>query len=474
MSSKRCSKKARKKDLMKHINEEVDSFMTEVIYEEVDSFMTEVTYEEVDSFMTEVIDYYEYESCITRINRKIRARKKLKKKAKREEALRLAPLISRGGLLYMFVRLSYPRGTYFLYRIHDPLEHSDKVSEYWEPLLVFHPDVLPAGFCALVHIGPFLYFVGEKPCDVFKILKTNISYLVQRGCNSGSKYLRPLKPRMQGPKKKPLVFVANDDLYVISRECCSNESHEFEVYSPLYDCWRNLSPGPKGYGKLKSHVVLDDIVYFATAPKISTQYQTESVLSYNLTDGRWSVLSTSPENGIHRDLGPAFDPPVEIISDMIFGAFDFTVAASPHTRYSEFVKDSFMRPTLAPDHDFYAEFNRGSDYIRDDEQHRSRIHDMTTLHTKDDQNILCCVSYGNKPFDYRTYALFTFFKILGCIRSTTPEPLEEEVARGGDDFCTYARQVEAGNVVKNYFTSEFLHRKLVRVRCSELITCFSY
>ncbi|KAK1371205.1 hypothetical protein POM88_037297 [Heracleum sosnowskyi] len=278
-------------------------------------------------------------------NREKRFRQKLNRKAKREEALRLAPIISRGGLLNMFVRLYHHSRTYILYRIHDPLEHSDIGDEFLMPLLVFEPDVLSAGFCALVHIGPFLYFVGEKLTDVFKILKNDISNLVPGPNNLGFKYLRPLKTHMQGPKKNPLVFVANDDLYVISRSY-SCESLEFEMYSP--------------------HMI-----------------------------------------------------PREI-------------AASPHSRCNESVKDSFMRPTLAPDHVFWTKFNRGFDYIRDAEQHRSPINYMPTFHTEDDKNLLCCVSYRISPTCIWTNVLFTFFKIPGGSQSTTLE--EEEVARDGDDI----------------------------------------
>lgn len=409
-------------------------------------------------------------------NRKKRLKKKLKNKAKREE-MDNNLLRSYTCLLYIFA--SMHSGGYLLYRI-DALEHARKSDENNEllPLLVFGTGVLPVGFCALVQMKDYVYFVGENPCDVFKIRKIDLKNLSPGEDNLGLEYLIPIKQQMQGPKRSPLVFVVNENLFVISRDC-SCKSHEFEMYSPTNSSWKDLNPKPKGHGSLKSHVVLDNIAYFATTD--------ETVLSYNLSDGIWSIVSTSTKYPrTFCDIHPAFDAPVEIVGDMILGAFklpsDFniTVAASPYPRCDDSVKDSFMRPTLAPDSKFWPEFARRFDYIRNNESHGS--HYMTALQTLDGQNILCFVSYGSNPSTdepHRSYALLTYYKILGDHWKTSVR-LKEEVLEGADKFCYYSRQVEAGNAVKSYFSLEFLNRKLFNISTTKLctigklITCVAY
>lgn len=409
-------------------------------------------------------------------NRKKRLKKKLKNKAKREE-MDNNLLRSYTCLLYIFA--SMHSGGYLLYRI-DALEHARKSDENNEllPLLVFGTGVLPVGFCALVQMKDYLYFVGENPCDVFKIRKIDLKNLSPGEDNLGLEYLIPIKQQMQGPKRSPLVFVVNENLFVISRDY-SCKSHEFEMYSPTNSSWKDLNPKPKGHGSLKSHVVLDNIAYFATTD--------ETVLSYNLSDGIWSIVSTSTKYPrTFCDIHPAFDAPVEIVGDMILGAFklpsDFniTVAASPYLRCDDSVKDSFMRPTLAPDSKFWPEFARRFDYIRNNESHGS--HYMTALQTLDGQNILCFVSYGSNPSTdepHRSYALLTYYKILGDHWKTSVR-LKEEVLEGADKFCYYSRQVEAGNAVKSYFSLEFLNRKLFNISTTKLctigklITCVAY
>lgn len=412
-------------------------------------------------------------------NRKKRLKKKLNnERAKREEVDENLSK-AEGSLLYIFASID-DDGGYILYRIdidHSCHEFNDNHDELLLPLLVFGPNALPISFCTLVHMGHYLYFVGQKNSDVFKIPKKKLKNLTPDENNLGSEYLRTVQP-MKGPKKTPLVFVANHNLYVISWGY-SIESHEFEKYSPTDKSWKDLNPKPEGHGHLKSHVVLDDIVYFATAY--------ETVLSFNLTEGHWSIVSTAPKYPrTYCDIHPAFDAPVEIVGNMIFGAFklssDFniTVAASPHNHCDKSTRDRFMRPTLAPDHEFWTEFARRFEYIPNDKNHGS--HHMTTLRTLDSQNVLCFVSYGSNSYSdkpLRNYALLTFYKILGGHRKTSVR-VEEEVLEGGDRFCYYSRQVEGENAVKSYFKSEFVHRKLLNIRTTnlrtngKLITCFSY
>ena len=112
------------------------------------------------------------------------------------------------------------------------------------------------------------------------------------------------------------------------------------MYSPSTKLWTELEYRPTGsYGAVKSHVVLDDNIYFATEPLDDGDY-VENIFSYSLSHGSWKVLSTSHVNASFFVLHLAFESPVFPIGDLLFGEFSFydtslysmnyTVAASPY------------------------------------------------------------------------------------------------------------------------------------------------
>lgn len=400
-----------------------------------------------------------------------------------------------GCSLYMFASLHYKACGYVLYKIdYNHLSNNyyneqqqqlkEVISTPLMPFLVFYPGDLPHHFCSLVHMGDYLYFVGQEQSDVFKIAKSKIKDLFPSEHNLGSNYLKRLEPPMNSRKYRPIVFVAKDNLYVIS----SSNSHEFEMYSPTKNSWTVLNYRPSGpYGPFKSHVVLDDTVYFATSALDFGDHD-ESVFSYNVTHKLWKVLTTSPCIGFSPDLHPTFEHPILPIGNLLFGGFslpprDFksTVAASPYTVLNDSDTDAktfFMRPTLAPQPNFWHEFFIGDKYVFPSSSPSYYITDFCTL---EGENVLCFVSYGNHPRSGDTMAFFNFFKITGDICSARV-PLGEE-SEDDPDFCYYARQVDSDSkhAVKSYFISEFMHCKLFKILTedllvyrSRLITCFSY
>lgn len=405
--------------------------------------------------------------------------------------------------LYLFATLRSSQAGYVLYKIpHNHLNNnntnnqlvSDEFNEFTPltPLVVFYPGDLPGNYCTLVPMGEYLYFVGEQPYDVYRIAKSDIENLTPDEHNLGSNYLKPLGTPMNSPKYKPIVFVAKDNLYVISHfhhNFSLPENYRFEMYSPSTNLWTVLGYRPNGaYGPFKSHVVLDDTVYFATYALDEGDHD-ESVFSYNLTHRSWKLLSTTPVDGCYFNLHPAFEPPVLPIGDMLFGGFTFfdiscnslnyTVAASPHSSLKDSdSKSFFMRPTLAPQQNSCLESSRTRHYF---DRRPGPSHYLTHLQTLNGKNVLSFVSYGYHPASGQTIALFNFFKIPGDTDRDPPVPLVEELKDAGYTPY-YAKQVVSESVViKSYFKSEFMHRKLFQISTNELhvypgrlITCFSY
>ncbi|KAL6559337.1 hypothetical protein OROGR_004454 [Orobanche gracilis] len=385
--------------------------------------------------------------------------------------------------LYLFAHLNTG---YVLYKIkYNQLDNTieqlilnDKEAEPKPliPLITFYQCNLPSNFCSLVSLGDYLYFVGEQINDIFTVPKFFIENLTPNEKNCGSDFLMRLDPPMNSPKYKPIVFVAKDNLYVISI-CDHGSSHDFEMYSPSTNSWTVLIYRPNGpYGPFKSHFVVDDTVFFATKALDAGDHD-ESVLFYNLTDQSWKHLSTSPLDG--DNLHPAFEPPVLPIGDMLFGGFSRpnplyfnSVVASPYSSLDDNsypdAKYFFMRPTLAPQHKFCLEFDRRHHYVV---PNLSASHYMTDMQTLGGENVLSCVSYGYHPTSGDTVVFFNFFKI-------PHDPLvsiEEDEPLDVFPSCCY------GSAVRSYFKSEFMHRKLFKISTNELfvypgrlITCFSY
>ncbi|KAL1821952.1 hypothetical protein ACET3Z_016821 [Daucus carota] len=394
--------------------------------------------------------------------------------------------------LYMFAHLHPRRFGYVLYKIdykHLLDSDSDSNSNINDdegistplplmPFLVFYSGDLPDRFCSLVHLGDYLYFLGEKQSDFFKIAKSDIQHLVPSEHNVGSDYLKRLEPPMNSHKHEPIVFVAKGNLYAISR--INHIDSPFEMFSPSKNSWTILNPRPRGpYGPFKSHVLLGDNLYFATSPLDPDFFDhDESIFSYNLTHNLWKLLTTSCR--------PAFEHPILPIANMLFGGFSLpfrgiqsTVAASPYTVLNHSDTDAkamFMRPTLAPESNFWPEF-----FLRDNYAFPlcSPSYYMTDL---GHENVLCFISYGQHPRSADIMAFFTFFKIPGDFWSADPVLLGKE-SNDRWNFCHYATQVDSDSkhAVKSYFKSEFMHRKLFKISTDELlvdygrlITCFSY
>lgn len=259
-------------------------------------------------------------------------------------------------------------------------------------------------FCTMISLKDYFYFVGQKAADVFRISK----FLID------SPDLMRVNPPMQSPKVAPLVFTAHDNLYVISRQY-SYKHPDFEMYSPTTNTWTTLKPKPRGIcGDLKSFTVMGEIVYFATT---SVDYGGDghSVLSYHLISNSWTLLSTSPVWDFAPSHRPAFDHPVVLVGEMVFGGFERTVGASLDSHLTADTKEMFMRPSLAPDFHFWKVFSYRDDHVLSGASHR-----MTHLHTVAGHNVLCCVSYGLSPSYGEPVAFFTLLKISGTVSRGPP------------------------------------------------------
>lgn len=149
---------------------------------------------------------------------------------------------------------------------------------------------------------------------------------------------------------------------------------------------------------------------------------------------------------------------------MLFGGFQnnhiLSVAASPDSYLTDSTRSMFMRPSLAPDFDFWREFSLRHDFVFScNASHCS----MTALQTIDGRNVLCCVSYGLHPESHDPVALFSFFYIPGSCSPPTPTLLET----ASDDKHYYKTHVQKKFGIDSNFDSEFLHRKLFKLRITD-------
>lgn len=407
---------------------------------------------------------------------------KLKKKHQKDR-------LTMQGSSFLYVFASVHTGGYILYRFDfDQLsnDNNDKQQQQLlvssddiqstplSPCLSFSPRDLPRDFCSLVPLGEYFYFVGQEPDEFFRITKFVIENLNPHQQNPASLFLEPVKSHLNYPKSYPLVFAANDNLYVISRYY-SFTSFDFEMYSPAHDSWTVLSPIPHGYhDDLNSFLVLGDTVFFTT----SSDSDDSSVLSFHLINKSWNVLSISPSLDFIHYLRPAFHPPVVLIGQMLFGNLGFgshlTVGASPHSKLTDDTKPMFMRPSLAPAPHFSRQLSAlVSPFF-------GPSHCITALQTFAHDNVLSCVSYGFHTGSEDFVLVFTFFKIPGTV-STAPPPPPPEEEELMDDYASslYCRQCppqkESGT--ESYFDSEFMHRRLFKLPSRKLrgrlITCFT-
>lgn len=376
-----------------------------------------------------------------------------------------------GKFLFMFATVQ--NGGYVLYRLYisDLLHKRDEEVEFRNllPWIKFKRGDLP-NFCTMIPLKKYFYFIGEKATDVFRI--KNLEFVERYAPHPiVSQLVTQVSPHMKSPKVAPLVFTANGNLYVISREYSYYKHCDFEMYSPNTNNWTTLKPKPHGVcGNVKSFLVRDEFVYFATT---SVDYGGDghSVLSYHFISDSWTLLTTSPVWDFVHNLRPAFDHPVVLVGEMVFGGFErnLTVGASPDSHLTPDTKEMFMRPSLAPDFHFWKAFSRRHDYVLS----VAASHHMTALHTKDGQNVLCCVSYGTS-FSYpEPVAFFTLLKIPGTVSRGPPKD------EGMDDYAQWYYQLHPQKEfgTDSYFRSEFMHSILFRLPAKDyhgrLITCFT-
>lgn len=384
------------------------------------------------------------------------------------------------GSSFLYVFASVQTGGYILYRFDFDQLSNDKQQQQQllvvSPCLSFSPRDLPRDFCSLVPLGEYFYFLGQEADEFFRITKFLIENLNPDEQNPASLFLEPVKSHLNHPKSYPLVFAANDNLYVISRYY-SFTSFDFEMYSPAHDSWTVLNPIPHGYhDDLNSFLVLGDTVFFTT----TSSGEDDSVLSFHLINKSWNVLSISPSLDFIHYLRPAFDPPVVLIGQMLFGELGYgihlTVGASPHSKLTDDTKPMFMRPSLAPAPYFSRQLSALVSPLF------GPSHCLTALQTFAHDNVLSCVSYGTRPGSDDFVLVFTFFKIPGTVSTAPPPPPpppeEKELM---DDYASslYCRQCppqkESGT--ENYFDFEFMHRSLFKLPSRKLrgrlITCFT-
>lgn len=127
------------------------------------------------------------EACISSLSTK--AADEVESKYRNKQVMKKKDELQNSGCsLYMFASLhEYKACGYVLYKIdykhlsntnyNQQQQLKDVISTPLLPFLVSYPGDLPDQFCSSVHMGDYLYFVGQKQSDVFKIAKSDIKDL---------------------------------------------------------------------------------------------------------------------------------------------------------------------------------------------------------------------------------------------------------------------------------------------------------
>ncbi|KAL8144843.1 hypothetical protein AgCh_003164 [Apium graveolens] len=307
--------------------------------------------------------------------------------------------------LFMLVRRN--NGRYVLYMIDAIRLFREKVAfESLSPLVFFRRHVLPNCACAFAFIEPNFYVVGENKHDVYAFNKKDILNLKPLEKRRGSEFLVTLPP-MICIKSEPLAFSYNGNLYVIAKTGSPEpqEFNQFEYYSPLKGIWTDLWPKPLWRSSIKSHIILEDMVYFSLT--------TQTVMSFNLKTSRWSTVfdpyaqlydQKSFYPRYSQPFPPTFDSQIELFGDTFFGGVvrgqHLDIFASqkclPYEKH-------FLRPTLNPPEDFLNALNSPEDSLA-----TSKYFFKMDI----DDGIMCVLCYTDLPSsDRSSRVVLNFFNV---------------------------------------------------------------
>lgn len=207
------------------------------------------------------------------------------------------------------------------------------------PLIVFNNKSLDTNtYFNFVYLKPYFYLGTNK---IFTIKKSHILNIDPSKKRRASRLLQPLATQMSGSQLSPLAFTYQKKLYVIFKgyypllHQIGTSFFEFEVYSPKTKCWTDSGNKAVRECGINSHLVLDDTIYFTTAPHV--------VLSFDLVNKLWififdtyDVLARYHQYYINPPL--TFDSDIQIIGNTVY-------VIPSH--------DMFLRPFLTHDRPFY-------------------------------------------------------------------------------------------------------------------------
>ncbi|KAL1817998.1 hypothetical protein ACET3Z_020572 [Daucus carota] len=323
--------------------------------------------------------------------------------------------------LYMLVR--HPIHVCALYRfdpLHDP--------QHLLPLLVF-PRSSTNHQLSLIKLGSKIYIFGlpeywhpehNPERSIYTIDEWDLLDIKPSFDNTITKFkhifTKTMEP-MRGDKYKPILFVANGKLYVLSRFSGENM---FEVFCPVHKSWQVL-PSPNCYFMSEDiyFVVVEQeqMVYFSTATDL---------VSFNLeTHKWWTIHSNTPV----EPFGPGWKWTchdasicVPIIRGLAFRYFDVDVynpnyicACKTYCQGEELL--------LAPDEAFLEELS-SSRFTYMSENSCSEY--MIGLQDCDGTQVLCIVTYGHSSLDLDytiNHVALSFFDITGDFYTSEDRPL---------------------------------------------------
>lgn len=256
----------------------------------------------------------------------------------------------------------------------------------------------------------------------------------------------------------PIVFVANDKLYILSG--CFLDTI-FEVFSPADGTWQVL-PNPED-DALEFHYYADGVSYLVMEQEQIVYFATTRLLSsFNLQTHQWAIHTyfNSPTPA-HFTFG---QQKFRYICNPIIGKLAFGILPDQRVSYVCASKmtsrgEEFMQPYLAPDKAFlevlrYSRFTYmfkqcSTDYI-------------VAFQDSDGKQQLCIITYGCRPLEKRfspyettCYVALSFYDIPGDFYTSEDRHFHEP-----DVYASYAdEKTKDGGVIRRYFSAKFLYTK---------------